>query len=99
MKRIFITLLFLFGFIFSSNSFADSATGAGTMNTITEIMNSMAGYGVFGTDVAKERIAYYNDQVYLYGKDLNAVMTGSEAWVRNELWTVISKRLFTLKDQ
>lgn len=62
-------------------------------------MNNMAWYGVFGTDVAKERIAYYSDQIYLYGTDLNAVMTGSEAWARTELSKVIDKRLFALKDQ
>lgn len=82
-----------------SNSYAETLTAVGTMNVITESMNSMAGYGVFATDVAKERISYYNDQIYLYGTDLNAVMTGSEAWARNEITKVIKKRLTSLKEQ
>ncbi len=99
MKKIYITFLCLFSCIFSSNSFAESVTGASTMNSITEMMLSMAGHWAIETDVAKYRIAYYNDQIFLYGADLAVVLKESVDWARSELWKVISKRLYSLKGQ
>ncbi len=99
MKKIFFVFVLSLLPMCLSETFAETLTAAGTMNTITESMNSLAGYGAFGTDVAKERIAYYNDQIYLYGVNLNAVMTGSETWARNTLWTVINVKLNALKEQ
>ena len=99
MKNIVIPFLGLFGFLFSLNSFADQLTGATTMNTITQVVNSMAENGIIDVDVAKYRISYYHDQIFVYGTNLATVMTGSEDWARSELSNVISKRLYTLKDQ
>ena len=99
MKNIVIPFLGLFGLLFSLNSFAEQITGVGTMNTITQVVNSMAENGIIDADVAKYRISYYHDQIFVYGTNLATVMTGSEDWARSELSNIISKRLYTLKDQ
>ncbi len=99
MKKFLFSFVLLVGIFFSWSSFADQPTGQGTMNTITQFVNSMADNGLIDADVARYRIGYYHDQIFLNGTNLMAVMTGSEDWARTELSNRISKRLYMLKDQ
>ncbi len=100
MKKIFLVLIIaVLSYVNYSFAETTSPTAAGTMNNITETMNSLAAYGVFGTDVAKAKIAYFNDKIYLYGTELGLVVKESDEWSRNELWAIVSKKLLSLKDQ
>ncbi|MBP9779044.1 hypothetical protein KBD33_00305 [Candidatus Gracilibacteria bacterium] len=99
MKKYLVIFLCGICSLFSSNIFADSMSGAGTLNTITEVINSMTQNGVIEEDLAKYKINYYSDQIFVHGTNLNAVLTGSEEWARSELWNVMSKKLYWLKEQ
>jgi hypothetical protein len=99
MKKYIIIFLSLLSSIVASNSFADSITGAGVIHTITEVVNSMAENGAIGTDVAKYRIGYYSDQIYVHGVELTVVQKESDDWARGELSKIVSRKLYTLKDQ
>jgi hypothetical protein len=99
MKKYIVIFLCWISSLFSSNIFADSMTGAGTLNSVTEVINSMAENGIIDADVAKYKINYYSDQIFVHGTNLNAVLTGSEHWARSELWNVMSKKLYWLKEQ
>ncbi len=98
MKKIILSCALILSFFTSQQIFAQP-TAVGTINTITEMINSLAGYWVIPTDVAKERVNYYTDRIYLYGIELGSALKESEDWSRAELWRVISKKLSTRKDQ
>lgn len=99
MKKLLLLLIFIITPLFTPQVVAESTSAVGTINTITEVINSLAAYGVFGTDVAKAKIGYFNDKIYLYGTELTLVVKESEEWTRGELWTIVRKKLLSLKDQ
>ncbi len=100
MKKLLLISALLTSSLFTSMSSAQTMAADTPINIISDILTAAEGYGVFGgTDVAKVKLAYYNDKIYVYGVDGNTVLREADTWVREEVWGVIKKKLLSLNTQ